>query len=72
MDVMRNIIGIELELLSVCVICVVRTVKVWITFCGNTHLNQAPCIILQYLKKTLGKGFELFKSFGTARRSLFF
>ena len=33
MDLMRNWVDIEVEMVSVCVICAVRTVKVWITFC---------------------------------------
>ena len=33
-DLMRNWVDIEVEKVSVCVICVVRTVKVWVTFCG--------------------------------------
>ena len=32
MDVMRNWVDTEVEMVSVCVICAVRTVKVWITF----------------------------------------
>ena len=31
----------ELDRHSVCIICAVRTVKVWITFCGNAHIIQS-------------------------------
>ena len=34
MDLMRCWVDIEVEKVSVCVICTVRTVKVWVTFCG--------------------------------------
>ena len=34
MDLMRNWVDVEVEKVSVCVICAVRTVKVWVTFCG--------------------------------------
>ena len=35
MDLMRNWVDIiEVEKVNVCVICAVRTVKVWVTFCG--------------------------------------
>ena len=33
MDLM-SWVDIEVEKVSVCVICAVRTVKVWVTFCG--------------------------------------
>ena len=38
---MRNWDDIEVEMVSVCVMCVVRTVKVWITFCGIAQLIQS-------------------------------
>ena len=31
----------RMEKVSVCVICVVRTVKVWVTFCGIAHFIQS-------------------------------
>ena len=34
MHLMRNWVDIEVEKIGVCVICAVRTVKVWVTFCG--------------------------------------
>ena len=34
MDLMRNWVDIAVEKVSVCVICAVRTVKVWVTSCG--------------------------------------
>ena len=34
MDLMRNWVNIKVEKVSVCVICAVRTVKVWVTVCG--------------------------------------
>ena len=71
MDLMRNWVDREVEVVSVCVICAVRTVKVWITFCGITSLFRAPCIIFKAFKKTLGKEFERFKSCDTAGKSCF-
>ena len=34
MDLMGNWVDIEVEKVSICVICAVRTVKVWVTFLG--------------------------------------
>ena len=34
MDLMRSWVDIEVEKVSICVICVVTIVKVWVTFCG--------------------------------------
>ena len=34
MDLMRNWVDVEVEKVSECVICAMRTVKVWVTFCG--------------------------------------
>ena len=31
---MRSWVDIEVVKVSICVICAVRTVKVWVTFCG--------------------------------------
>ena len=41
MDLMRNGVDIEVEMVSVCVVCAVRTVKVWITFCGIVQPIQS-------------------------------
>ena len=43
MDLMRNCIrvDIEVEKVSVCIICAVRTVKVWVTFCGIARFIQS-------------------------------
>ena len=38
MDLMKNCVDIEVDKVSVCVICVVSTVKVWVTFCGIAQL----------------------------------
>ena len=40
MDLMRNWVDMEVEKVSVCVICAVRTVKVSVTFCGITPFVQ--------------------------------
>ena len=68
---MRNWVDIEVEMVSVCVVCEVRTVKVWITFCGIAQLIQCCALFLEHLKKTLGKEFEHFKSCDTAGKSCF-
>ena len=41
MDLMRNWLDKEVEMVSVYVIYAVRTVKVWITFCGISQLIQS-------------------------------
>ena len=42
MDLMRNWVDIEVEkVLSVCVICAMRTVKVCVTFCGIAPFIQS-------------------------------
>ena len=41
MDLMRSCVDIEVETVSICVICVVRTVKVWVTFCGIARFIQS-------------------------------
>ena len=51
MDLMRSWVNIEVEKVSICVICAVRTVKVWITFCGIAPFIKAPCIIFRASKK---------------------
>ena len=71
MDLMRNWVDIEVEMVSVCVICAVRTVKVWITFCGIAQLIQSVLHFLEHLKKTLGKEFERFKSCNAGGKSCF-
>ena len=44
-------VDIEVEMVSVCVICTMRTAKVSITFCGITQLIEAPYIIFRGFKK---------------------
>ena len=41
MDFMRNWVDIEAEKVSVCVICAMRTVKAWVTFCGIAPFIQS-------------------------------
>ena len=41
MDLMRSWVDIEVEKVSICVICAVRTVKVWVTFCGIARFIQS-------------------------------
>ena len=41
MDLMRSWVDIEVEKVSVCVICAVRTVKVWVTFCEIARFIQS-------------------------------
>ena len=42
MDLLRNWVDmLEVEVVSVCVICAVRTVKVWVTFCGIARFIQS-------------------------------
>ena len=41
MDLMRSWVDIEVEKVSICVICAVRTVKVWVTFCGIAPFIQS-------------------------------
>ena len=69
MDLMRSWVDIEVEKVSVCVICVMRTVKVWVTFCGIAWLLRVPCIIFRAPKNNLGKEFEHFKSCNIAGKS---
>ena len=38
---MRNWVDIEVGKVSLCVICAVRTVKVWVTFCGIASFIQS-------------------------------
>ena len=40
MDLM-SWVDIEVEKVSICVICAVRTVKVWVTFCGIDPFIQS-------------------------------
>ena len=40
MDLM-SWVDIEVEKVSICVICAVRTVKVWVTFCGIAPFIQS-------------------------------
>ena len=44
-----NEVDIEVEMVSVCVICVVRTVKVWITFCGIAQLIQSSALVQMFM-----------------------
>ena len=41
MDLMRSWVDIDVEKVSICVICAVRTVKVWVTFCGIAPFIQS-------------------------------
>ena len=50
MDLMTNWVDIEAEMVSLCVICAVRTVKVWITFCQIAQLIRVLCIIFLFFK----------------------
>ena len=50
-DLIRNWVDIEVEKVSVCVICAVRTVKVWITFVELPRLFRALCIIFRASRK---------------------
>ena len=71
-DLIRNWVDIEVEKMSVCVICAVRTMKVWITFCGINPLILKHCtVFLEDLKKDLGKEFEHFKRCYNAGKSCF-
>ena len=51
MDLMNNWVDIEVEKVSVCVICGVRTVKVWVTLGGLPVFFRAPCIIFRASEK---------------------
>ena len=69
------LVDIEVKIVNVCVICAVRTVKVWVIFVELPNLFRAPWIsglFLEHLKKILGKEFERFKSCDTAGKSCFF
>ena len=50
MDLMTNWVDIEAEMVSLCVICAVRTVKVWITFCRIAQLIRVLCIFFLFFK----------------------
>ena len=51
MDLMRNWVDIEVEKVSVCVICAVRTVKVWVTFfCNCPVYSEHHALFLEHLK----------------------
>ena len=67
---MRNWVDIEVEKVSVCVICVVRTVKVWVIFSGIACLFRELCIF-RASKNNLGKEFEHLKSCNIAGKSHF-
>ena len=73
MDLMRSWVDIEVEKVSVCVICAVRTVKVWVTFCGIARFIQSAVhlIFLEHLKNNLGNEFEHLKSCDIAGKSHF-
>ena len=51
MDLMRSCIDIEVEKVSICEICTVRIVKVWVTFVEFPGVFRAPCIIFRASKK---------------------
>ena len=41
-DLMRSWADIEVEKVGgICVICALKTVKVWVTFCGIARINQS-------------------------------
>ena len=73
MDLMRSWVDIEAEKVSICVICAVRTVKVWVTFCGiNCPVySERRALFLEHLKNNLGNEFEHLKSCGIAEKSHF-
>ena len=50
MDLMRSWVDIEVEKVS-CVICAVRTVKVWATFCGIALFIQSAVHYFRASKK---------------------
>ena len=57
MHIMRSWVDIEVE--KVCVMCVVRAVKVWITFCGFAQLILSTVhYILSNLKRFNGKSLS--------------
>ena len=51
---------IEVEKVSACLICAVRTVKVWVTFCGIAPFIQSAVHYFEHLKNNLGNEFEHF------------
>ena len=51
MDLMRSWVDIEVEKVSICVICAVRTVKVWVTFCGVAPFIQSAVHYFRASKK---------------------
>ena len=54
MDLMKSWVDIEVEMVSICVICAVRTVKVWVTFCGIVRFILECCaLFLEHLKINL-------------------
>ena len=55
----------------ICVICVVRTVKVWVTFYGIAPFIQSHALFLEHLKTNLGNEFDHFKSCDIAGKSHF-
>ena len=72
MDLLRNWVDLEVEMVSLCVICAVRIVKVWITFLKLPSLFRAHCSLpLEHLTNNLGKEFEHFKSCDVAGKSYF-
>ena len=72
MDLMRNWVDIEVEMVSVCVICAVRTVKVWTTLCGIAQLIHSTVhYFLEHIENILRKEFEHFKSCDTVGKSCF-
>ena len=68
---MSSWVEIEIEKVSICVICAVRTVKVLVTFVKLPGLFRAPCIIFRASKNNLGNEFERFKSCDIAEKSHF-
>ena len=62
MDLMKNWVDIEVEKVNVCVICGVRTVKVWVTLGDCLFFSEHHALFLEHLKNNLEEEFEHFKS----------
>ena len=71
MDLMRSWVDIKVEKVSICVICAVSTVKVWVIFVELPRLFRVPCIIFRESKNNLGNEFEHFKNCNIAGKSHF-
>ena len=71
MDLMRSWVDIEVEKVSICVICAVRTVKVWVTLWNCPVYSERRALFLEHLKNNLGNEFEYFKNCDIAGKSHF-